>query len=415
VQALVYLTTPFVAVPNALLSRGLDFRRQAQVNLGSAVLGAGAAMLFALLGYGVWTLALAPIVMFTARAIGFAIVSPWLVWPSFRFNGASELIGYGGAMVLVQFFWFIQSQSGVLIAGRSLPPHELGLYTTALFLTQILSSKFVPPLNDVAFAAYSQIQSQREAVAAGFLKAVQLVMLVALPFYFGLAVAAEHVVLTVLGPKWAETVPLVRVLALAMPFLTLQILFAPATNALGRAGIALRVSIAGAVIMPAAFLIGIRFSTEGMAYAWLIALPLLTGATAALSLPAIGVGWAGLARAIAPPLAASSAMMLVVIAVQAVLPPAHLYVQLAILVACGAAAYGAVLILFARTVWTISCGWWRGGLRPRPRRSGCRRASLRLPPRCGRCGRRRDRRSRRCRSAFRPRRQGDGGSSSCSS
>jgi O-antigen/teichoic acid export membrane protein len=48
------------------------------------------------------------------------------------------------------------------------------------------------------------------------------------------------VVLTVLGPKWAETVPLVRVLALAMPFLTLQILFAPATNAIGRAGIALR-------------------------------------------------------------------------------------------------------------------------------------------------------------------------------
>jgi O-antigen/teichoic acid export membrane protein len=102
------------------------------------------------------------------------------------------VLGFGGAMVLVQFFWFIQSQSGVVIAGRSLPPHELGLYTTALFLTQILASKFVPPLNDVAFAAYSQIQAQREAVASGFLKAVQLVMLVALPFLLRLAAASER-------------------------------------------------------------------------------------------------------------------------------------------------------------------------------------------------------------------------------
>jgi O-antigen/teichoic acid export membrane protein len=350
VQALIYLCTPFIAIPNALLSRGLDFRRQAQVNLGSAVLGAFAAMLFAWLGYGVWTLVLAPIVMFAARAVGMTFASPWLTAPSFRFKGASEVLGFGGAMVLVQFFWFIQSQSGVVIAGRSLPPHELGLYTTALFLTQILASKFVPPLNDVAFAAYSQIQAQREAVAAGFLKAVQLVMLVALPFYFGLAALTEAVVLTALGPKWAETVPLVRVLAVAMPFLTLQILFAPATNALGHARIALKVSIAGAVIMPTAFFIGIYFGSLGMAYAWLAAFPLLTAVTAGLSLPEIGVRAGALADALMPAVRASFVMLVLVLGIEALLPPAHIYVRLAILVAFGAAVYAGFLLLFARPV-----------------------------------------------------------------
>jgi O-antigen/teichoic acid export membrane protein len=276
------------------------------------------------------------------------IASPWLTMPSFRFQGAREILGYGGAMVLVQFFWFIQSQAGVFIAGRSLPPHELGLYTTALFLTQIVASKFVPPLNDVAFAAYAQIQAQREAVASGFLKAVQLVMLVALPFYFGLAAATEAIVLTVLGPKWVETVPLVRVLALAMPFLTLQILFAPATNAIGSAGIALRVSIAGAVIMPVAFLIGIRFGTIGMAYAWLAAFPIFTAVTAALSLPVIGVRAGALAGALLPAVLASCVMLLPVLALEALLPPMHLYARLAILVVSGAAAYAAFLLLFAR-------------------------------------------------------------------
>jgi O-antigen/teichoic acid export membrane protein len=350
VQALLYLYTPFIAIPNALLSRSLDFRRQAQVNLASAVLGAAAALLMAWAGYGVWTLAIAPLVLFAARAVGMTLACSWLVWPSFRFKGARELLGYGGAMVLVQFFWFIQSQSGVFIGGRSLPPHELGLYTTALFLTQILASKFVPPLNDVAFAAYSQIQSKREAVAAGFLKAARLVMLVALPFYFGLVAAAEPVVLTVLGPKWAETVPLVRILALAMPFLTLQILFAPATNAIGTAGIALKVSIAGAVIMPAAFLIGIGFGTEGMAFAWLAAFPVLTLVTAALSLPAIGVSAAALVKAVMPGLLASSAMLLLVLGIDAALPPMPVYLKLGILVGVGAGAYAALLFVFARAV-----------------------------------------------------------------
>jgi O-antigen/teichoic acid export membrane protein len=350
VQALVYFCTPFIAIPNALLSRGLDFRRQAQVNIVSAVLGAGAAMLFALLGYGVWALVVAPLVLFASRAVGMTIASPWLTVPSFRFRGASELLGFGGAMVLVQFFWFIQSQSAVFVAGRSLPPHELGLYTTALFLTQILVSKFVPPLNDVAFAAYSQIQAQRDAVASGFLKSVQLVMLVALPFYVGLAAATEAIVLTVLGSKWADTVPLVRILALAMPFLTLQILFAPATNAIGKAGIALRVSMAGAVIMPLAFLIGIRFGTIGMAYAWLTALPVLTVVTAALSLPAIGVRAGALVEALMPAARASAFMLLLVLGTQALLPPIEIHLRLAALVAVGAAGYAAFLFLLARPV-----------------------------------------------------------------
>jgi hypothetical protein len=121
---------------------------------------------------------------------------------------------YGGAMVIVQFFWFVQSQSDVFIAGRVLSAHELGLYTTALFLTQILTAKFLPPLNEVAFAAYSRIQDDREAVGSSFLKSVRLIMLIALPFYLGFAATAEPLVLTMLGEKWRETIPLAWVLAL---------------------------------------------------------------------------------------------------------------------------------------------------------------------------------------------------------
>src|SRR3546814_13491201 len=122
-------------------------------------------------------------------------------------------------MVIVQFFWFIQSQSDVFIAGRQLGAHDLGLYTTTLFLTQILAAKFVPPLNEVAFAAYSRIQADRDRMSGAFLKATRLVMLAALPFYFGLAATAEPLILTLLRPKWPANIATVPIPAPPTPFL----------------------------------------------------------------------------------------------------------------------------------------------------------------------------------------------------
>jgi O-antigen/teichoic acid export membrane protein len=350
VQALLYVATPFIALPQALLSRRIDFRAQGVTSLVSALLSAATALVCAWAGWGVWTLVAAPLVLFWTQAIGLTSVARSLVWPSFRFAGAGHHIRYGGAMVAIQCFWFLQSQADVFIAGRLVVPHQLGLYTISLFLTQILAGKFIPPVNEVSFAAYARIQDRQDALAAAFLKTVRLVMLIALPFYFGLATVAEPVVLTVLGSKYAETIPLVRTLAMAMPFLTLQILFAPATNALGRPRAALRVAMAGAAIMPLAFLIGCRYGTLGLARAWLFGFPILTAATVAMSLPVIGARPAGLVRAVAPGLLAGAAMAATVAGLGAMLPLMAMPVRLAILAGTGVCVYAGLLFLFARSL-----------------------------------------------------------------
>jgi len=348
VQALFFLANPFTALANALLIRRMDFKRQSQVNLVAAVLSALTALACAIAGLGVWTLVAAPFVLWYARAIGFSFAARLWIRPVFHFAGAGAMARYGGAMILVQFCWFVQSQADVFIGGHQLDAHRLGLYTTALFLTQILAAKFVPPLNEVAFAAYSRIQNERDVMQAAFLKTVRLIMLIALPFYFGLAVTAEPLVVTFLGAKWRESVPLVPLLAGAMPLMTLQILFAPATNAIGRPALAVRTGLIGALIMSVAFLVGIRWGTTGLAFAWLGGMATLLGATILVSLPAIGVSRAALARAVAPGLVASLAMAAAVASVDSLLPAIGDGQRLAVLVPFGAATYAALLLMFAR-------------------------------------------------------------------
>jgi O-antigen/teichoic acid export membrane protein len=181
VQAIFYIANPFNALGHALLMRRLEFKRQARITLIAAMLSAATAVACAIARLGVWTLVIAPAVLWYARAIGYIFTARlWQIPPRFRFAGAGVMLRYGAAMIGVQACWFVQSQADVFIGGRSLDPHRLGIYTTALFLTQILAAKFVPPLNEVAFAAYSRIQARPDMIQTAFLKSVRLIMLAAI-------------------------------------------------------------------------------------------------------------------------------------------------------------------------------------------------------------------------------------------
>lgn len=350
VQALIFLSTPFIALPEVLMGRKLEFRKQAMVNLTAALVGATIALFLAWRGYGVWTLVFAPIAMFWVRAIGLTWMARSLVMPTFDFRGCGTIVTFGTTILVTQLFWLIQTQSDIFIAGRRFEPHSVGLYSESLFLAQIIMAKFVPPLNEVAFPAYAQLQKDPAGLRYAFLKAVRLVMLVVLPAYIGMAVTAGPLVATLFGPKWMEIVPLVTLVALAMPFMTLQILFAPALNALGRPDVPMRSAMAGAVIFFIAFFFASRSGIGMMAAVWLAAAPALLLVTMLFSRRLINVGIRDLAAALAPVGSAALVMGALVWALDRWLVSGwNLWapVQLLVLVAAGGLAYLGALKLFA--------------------------------------------------------------------
>lgn len=348
VQALLYLSTPFISIPEALMGRALDFRRPAFVNLAAAAASAAVALFGALSGWGVWTLVFAPMAGFWVKAVGYVLATGFRPIPSFDFRGTGAMVAYGASLLGGQLFWIVQSQADIFIGGRLLDPHQLGLYAEALFLTQIFVSKFVPPLNDVAFPAYARMQDDPRRIAWSFCKAVRLLLLISCPVYLGMAVTAEPLVETLFGQKWLGMGPFVAILALAMPFMTLQVMFAPVSNALGRPGTTARIAAFGAVLMPAAFVIGVRFGAIGLAWAWLLAFPLLTTVTVRLAGRPMGLRFADLIRAAAPGLGCSLLMAGAVMLLDRMLPPLPAILRLGVLVPAGGIAFMGALMLCAR-------------------------------------------------------------------
>lgn len=348
VQALIFLTTPFIAVPEALLVRELDFKRPAVANLTASSVSAIVALSCALSGIGVWTLVWAPLSFFTTRAIVLVVSSGFFLLPSFDFTGAGKMFRFGITLLGSFFFWTILTQADVFIAARFLSAHDLGLYAEALFLTTIIAAKFVPPLNEVAFPAYSRMQDDREALSSAFLKAVRLIMLVTCPLYFGLAVVAEDAVVLVFGDKWTAMAPIVSVIAFGMPMFTLYSLFGPAVTALGLTTITMRSAMLGAIVMPAAFLFGIRWGVDGLAWTWVLAFPVVPLAAFVQSRGPLGLSIRNMAAALAPGLATSACMAIVVGLAERLLADLSYWQRLPLLVSLGGASYVALLYVASR-------------------------------------------------------------------
>ncbi len=362
-QALIYLSTPFMVLPEALMSRNLEFKKPAIINLLSAFVGAAVSLYMALDDWGVWTLVFAPIAIFWTRAIALTVATKFYIWPSFDFRGAGAMFGFGTTLLVSHGFWIVQSQSDIFIAGRFLDPHDLGLYAEALFLTSIFAAKFVPPLNEVAFPAYARMQHDKKALAAGFLKTAKLILFIACPLYIGMAATAEPFVAVIMGDKWLEGIPYVQILALSMPFMTLQIIFTPALNALGKPNLTARNSMFGAVLMPITFLFGIQYGAIGLAWGWLIAFPILLCFTYYNAKDVIGISWRGLLDSIWPAIFASISMAAVVMLVDIYIGKKimqldysifgheyDIYLRFLLLAATGAIAYFALLWYFARDI-----------------------------------------------------------------
>ncbi|MEQ8771455.1 MAG: oligosaccharide flippase family protein, partial [Erythrobacter sp.] len=286
---------------------------------------------------------------------------------------------FGGALTLCQFFWIIQSQSDIFIAGRIFGTYELGLYSEALFVALIVSGRFLPPINEVAFPAYAELHHAGKRLGPYFLRVQRTVALVVCPLYVGLALTSHETVATVFGEKWLGMAPLLQNLAIAMPLLALHIVCSPATNAMGRPRIYLTTSILGAVFFAGCFLVGVNWGPDGLTYAWWIAAPALLTATLALTLPAVGLAPLDLARALLPPFAASGAMALAVWAVGEALGELAPWWRLAVLVPTGGAAYLATLILVWPQVVRDSWTMLRSAGREKPQESPPAPASAPMP------------------------------------
>ena len=272
-------------------------------------LGGGAITLgLAYQGHGVWAMVWGFVCIWAIRAIGLNIISPIHVLPRFSLKRAKQIITFGGLVTMDHLAWYFATRSDAFIIGKLLGTGALGIYSVALHVASMPMQKINGLLNEIAFPAFSSIQTDGEKVTAYLLKAIRLISFFAFPIFFGLASVAPVFVELVLGPKWLEAAYPLAILSMVMPLRMIVNIYASTLRGIGRAGVSVLLTILTGLIMVVGFVLGSRWGIKGVCLSWLITVPVSTFLVALIARPFCGFGAFKLIRELFAPLLASTIM-----------------------------------------------------------------------------------------------------------
>ena len=356
VASLGFLFSGLTAIPRIYLTKSLRVRPMFIMEVSSGLVSSVAVLVLAYTGFGVWALMLGWLAGSIVRVAAFAVLmSEYYVWPSLRLHLVRPLLSYGMFRTMNYVAWVAFTSADVLIIGRLLGPTDLGLYTVALNFAGMPLNKVAPVINSVAFPAFALVQSRPNEARFYVFKAMRLAATLSVPVFFGISAVAPEIVRIIFGPKWLAAEPMLAVLALAMTFRAILLVVPNYLQGIGDARAAFWCTASGLAIFPPAFVAGCHWGIEGVCYAWLLGYPVMFAINALIAARYGSLQVKALLMIPVRPMLAGFAMIAVVAALRPYLFAIDAdAVRVAILVAAGAIAYCAIMVLAFRSLaWEI--------------------------------------------------------------
>jgi O-antigen/teichoic acid export membrane protein len=200
--------------PDAILKRQMRFFALAIRDVTAYSVAVPLAIIMAWKGAGYWALVALPLMLnFVVMALSWLLVN-WR--PSLPRRGAQvgSMIAFGGNVAASYFIITVSRSADNVMIGRYLGAGPLGLYSRAYNLLMLPVRQLSAPAGSVAIPAFSRTQDDPERFARYYLRAVNLLMWICAPIFGFLFVAAQPVIIIMLGNQWREAAPVFQILTI---------------------------------------------------------------------------------------------------------------------------------------------------------------------------------------------------------
>jgi len=343
-----FLLNALGTIPQAVAYREMNFRWLALIELAAVVTSGFATLGLAWNGYGVWALLLGSLLHNFIRS---ALLLRRMPRPIFRRQGLRRHVTFGGTFTAARLVAQVVYQSDIFIAGILLSQQAIGLYSVSLHLATLPMQKIMSVINQVTLPAVAKLQNDRERLRLRMIEATRLLTVFSLPVLWGMSAVAPEFVATIMGPKWAGAVFPLQAVSLVIPMRMLNIVYTTAALGVGIMWVNVVNTMASAIVLPLAFYIGGHWGVDGLALAWLVAIPCIFVFRLPKVLRTVDIHPSDLVACLRAPVVAGAVMYAAVglarLACEGLTPA----IRLAPLIVVGAGAYiGAVLLLDRRIV-----------------------------------------------------------------
>lgn len=214
-MGLTFFVTGTSTVSFGLMRRAMRFKAIAITEIIAYVVGYGGAVVLALSGAGVWALVFAGLCQTAVSSVAYNFLAPVPFAPVAEWRTYRELLGFGTAVSVISFLEFMNSNLDTISVGRFAGSTSLGFYNRALSLTGLPMQYLSTSLSRVLLPSFSTIQKELERAGRAYIDLITMFAGVGLPIALGMSGAAREIVGVMLGPKWAASVPVMRIVAVA--------------------------------------------------------------------------------------------------------------------------------------------------------------------------------------------------------
>ena len=259
----------------ALLDRSMRFTTSVKIDIFCGVASATVAVVLAFMKFGYWALICQniSIPIFTALAVWISV--PWFPGKPHWTSELKSMIRFGSTVTLNSVVVYIAYNLEKVLLGKYWGTAPLGIYGRGYQLATLPVQQLINAVHTVAFAALARMQNDMDRLRSAYLKSLSLIVSITIPIALSTALFADEIVAILLGPRWQEVTPVLRLLSPTVMFLALANPFSWFLRATGMVKRSLNIAFLICPTVILGVIAGLHYGPRGVATGYSSAMVIL--------------------------------------------------------------------------------------------------------------------------------------------
>lgn len=268
---LTFLAAPLIFVPEALDIKKVEYHNISRSEVISTLISGVISISLAFLKCGVWALVFQMISYRVIKGICVLYFTKWTIPFLFSYAKFKKHFSFGLQHTIKNLLQYAQENLDYLLVGKLLGARELGIYTMAFRLSKYPLQKLWMIFGQMLFPAFASFKDDIIRIQRNYLRISRLGIFVLWPFLLGLFLYADFFIPILLGIKWVETIPIVKIFII---YLLVQSIFMSTDSILIARNYLKEINIYKILSLIIMIILGIflipKYNTAGMAIAFSI-------------------------------------------------------------------------------------------------------------------------------------------------
>lgn len=212
VYGLTFILSAFGTVQNTILTRELQFKKQAIISLPALIISSVVGLTMAYWNYGVWSLVASALTNAFFMSLFLWLSANWYPKLIFSKEKFIEHFNYGYKLTVSGILDTVFTNIYQIVIGRFYSAAQVGYYTRANSLMMLPVANVSGALNNVIFPLFSKVQNDIPRFRNAYKQIMQMVLFIITPIIVLMGLLAKPLIVLLFTDKWLAVVPIFQII-----------------------------------------------------------------------------------------------------------------------------------------------------------------------------------------------------------